>query len=245
MGKILDQFGNHLAKLTPTEKQVLYYIDQHLQDAMQLSLTEIAKVNSVSTTTIIRMAHKLELEGFSELKYMLKKSGQEEVRSNDNPIELYKREFISAFDTIQPDELKKLSDRIKRAEQVIIVGVGLSKMMAEYFSKLLMQTGKQTYYTYESHMIDLLPNMVKPNDLVFFISTSGETKTLIQAAEKLSYKVVDTAAITNSSDSSLGKIVKTNLSMTVEKVNFAGYDITARSTLMLLIDLLFASYLKK
>jgi hypothetical protein len=33
--------------------------------------------------------------------------------------------------------------------------------------------------------------------------------------------------------------------MTVDRVKFAGYDITARSTLMLLIDLLFESYLKK
>jgi DNA-binding MurR/RpiR family transcriptional regulator len=175
---------------------------------------------------------------------ILKRNDFQQTSPSANPVELYKEEFIAAFDTIQQDELKKLSEKIKQANQVIVVGVGLSKMLAEYFSKLLMQTSKQTYYTYESHMIDLLPNMVKPNDLVFFISTSGETKTLIQAAEKLSYQVVDTAAITNSSDSTLGKTVKTNLSMTVQKVNFAGYDITARSTLMLLIDLLFASYLE-
>ncbi|MGD7043243.1 MurR/RpiR family transcriptional regulator [Jeotgalibacillus proteolyticus] len=245
MGILLDRFGNHLAKLTPTEKQVLYYMDQHLHEGMRLSLSEIAKVNNVSTTTIVRLSHKLGLEGFSELKYILKSKDQPASPAASNPVELYKQEFIQAFDTIRPEDLEKLSERIKRAHQVIIVGVGLSKMIAEYFSKLLMQTGKQTYYTYESHMIDLLPNMVKPDDLVFFISTSGETKTLIQAAEKLSYQVVDTAAITNSSDSALGRLVKTNLSMTVEKVNFAGYDITARSTLMLLIDLLFASYLKK
>lgn len=244
MGKFLDTYGNNLSNLTLTEKQVLYYIDQHLNETTNLSLTEIAKINNVSTTTIVRLTHKLGLEGFSELKYILKRNDFQQTSPSANPVELYKEEFIAAFDTIQQDELKKLSEKIKQANQVIVVGVGLSKMLAEYFSKLLMQTSKQTYYTYESHMIDLLPNMVKPNDLVFFISTSGETKTLIQAAEKLSYQVVDTAAITNSSDSTLGKTVKTNLSMTVQKVNFAGYDITARSTLMLLIDLLFASYLE-
>lgn len=244
MGKFLDSYGNNLSNLTLTEKQVLYYIDQHLNETTNLSLTEIAKINNVSTTTIVRLTHKLGLEGFSELKYILKRNDFQQTSPSANPVELYKEEFIAAFDTIQQDELKKLSEKIKQANQVIVVGVGLSKMLAEYFSKLLMQTSKQTYYTYESHMIDLLPNMVKPNDLVFFISTSGETKTLIQAAEKLSYQVVDTAAITNSSDSTLGKTVKTNLSMTVQKVNFAGYDITARSTLMLLIDLLFASYLE-
>jgi RpiR family transcriptional regulator, glv operon transcriptional regulator len=245
MGKIVDQFGSHLASLTPTEKQVLYYIDQHVDEAKKLSLTEIAKANNVSTTTIVRMSHKLGLEGFSELKYILKTIETQQALMNDNPVERYKREFDSAFETIDLAELEKLSEKMKNAKRIIVVGVGLSKMMAEYFSKLLMQTNKQTLYTYESHMIDLLPNMVQPDDLVFFISSSGETQTITKAAEKLSYQVVDTAAITNSSDSTLGKLVKTNLSMTVEKVKFAGYDITARSTLVLLIDLLFESYLKK
>jgi RpiR family transcriptional regulator, glv operon transcriptional regulator len=245
MGKVLDQFGSSLAELTPTEKQVLYYIDGNLDEAKKHSLTEIAKVNNVSTTTIVRMSHKLGLEGFSELKYILKTIENQQSLLDDNPVDRYKEEFVSAFEAIQTRELEKLSERMVNAKRVIVVGVGLSKMMAEYFSKLLMQTNKQTHYTYESHMIDLLPNMVQPDDLVFFISSSGETKTLIQAAEKLTYQVVDTAAITNSSDSTLGKMVKTNLSMTVDRVKFAGYDITARSTLMLLIDLLFESYLKK
>lgn len=245
MGKILDQFGNHIAELTSTEKQVLYYIDQNLDEAKKLSLTEIAKVNNVSTTTIVRMTHKLGLEGFSELRYLLKTIENQQSLLNDNPVERYQTEFLSAFETISIEELEKLSERIKNAKRVIVVGVGLSKMLAEYFSMLLMQTNKQTHYTYESHMIDLLPNMVEPKDLVFFISSSGETQTVIKAAEKLSYKVVETAAITNTSDSALGKLVKTNLSMTVERVKYAGYDITARSTLMLLIDLLFEYYLKK
>lgn len=245
MGKFLDLFGNQLASLTPTEKQVLYYIDQHTDEAKKLSLTEIAKVNNVSTTTIVRMSHKLGLEGFSELKYILKTFENQQLLLNDNPIERYKKEFITAFETINIEEIEKLSARIENAKRVIVVGVGLSKMLAEYFSKLLMQTNKQTHYTYESHMIDLLPNMVQPNDLVFFISSSGETQTILKAAEKLSYQVAETAAITNSSDSTLGKLVKTNLSMTVSRVKFAGYDITARSTLMLLIDLLFESYLKR
>ncbi|MDM5340878.1 hypothetical protein QUF84_27170 [Fictibacillus enclensis] len=45
--------------------------------------------------------------------------------------------------------------------------------------------------------------------------------------------------------SSLSGLVKTNLSFTVQRVQSAGYDITARSSHMLLIDLLFETYLKK
>ncbi|WHY72299.1 MurR/RpiR family transcriptional regulator [Fictibacillus enclensis] len=245
MGKLADYFGSRLSGLTPTEKQAFYYMDQHLDKAKSLSLTEIAKVNNVSTTTIVRLSHKLGLEGFSELKYVLKSQDYTVSFKEMAPLTRYREEFLSSFETIRSSQLEEAADKMRNAKRVIVIGVGLSKMMAEYFSKLLMQTNKPTHYTYESHMIDLLPNMVEPQDLVIFISSSGETKTLLQAAEKLSYIVADTAAITNSPDSSLSGLVKTNLSFTVQRVQFAGYDITARSSLMLLIDLLFETYLKK
>ncbi|WP_425516302.1 hypothetical protein [Caldifermentibacillus hisashii] len=55
---------------------------------------------------------------------------------------------------------------------------------------------------------------------------------------------METLAITNNSDSTLSKIAHYNLSANVNRIEFFGYDITARSTLMILIDLLFEFYLK-
>ncbi|MBY6271827.1 MAG: MurR/RpiR family transcriptional regulator, partial [Bacillaceae bacterium] len=120
-----------------------------------------------------------------------------------------------------------------------------SKMIGEYFSKLLMQVNKPSSYVYESHMIDLLPNMVQQKDLIVFISSSGETKTIVQAAEKIRFKNVETLAITNNADSTLAKLARKNISAYVQRVQFAGYDLSARSTLVVLIDILFEFFMKK
>jgi RpiR family glv operon transcriptional regulator len=247
MGKIVDRFSSHIKDLTFSERHVLYYVDGNLKMAKSQSLTEMAEMNNVSTTTIVRMCHKLGLEGFSEFKFTLKNLDEDQVAINviGDTIHRYRTDLDQALSLLVTKDLEEISEQLMRAKRVIIVAVGLSKMMGEYFSKLLMQVNKSTSYVYESHIIDLLPNMVERNDLVVFISSSGETSTIIKAAEKLRFKNIYSLAITNGNDSSLSNLVQKCLSADVQRVEYSGYDLTARSTLVALIDILFEFYLRK
>jgi RpiR family transcriptional regulator, glv operon transcriptional regulator len=245
MGKLVERFSSRIKDLTHSERQVLYYVEGNLTSSKNQSLTQMAENNNVSTTTIVRMCHKLGLEGFSELKFILKELDEDKGpdREIGDTIQRYRKELDHSLALLQTKNFEEISEQLKRAHRVFIVAVGLSKMMGEYFSKLLMQVNKSTSYVYESHIIDLLPNMVERNDLVVFISSSGETSTIIKAAEKLRYKNIFTLAITNGNDSSLSKLVQKSLSADVPRITYAGYDLTARSTLVVLIDILFEFYL--
>ncbi|RLQ94895.1 MurR/RpiR family transcriptional regulator [Falsibacillus albus] len=245
MGKVLEQFASYIKELTHSERHVLYYIEGNIDQAKNQSLTDMARVNSVSTTTIVRMCHKLGLEGFTELKFLLKKMESDSRPEASDAIDRYRREMDQALSSLKVKDFEEISEQLMRADRIMIVGVGLSKMMGEYFSKLFMQTNKPTSYVYESHIIDLLPNMVQPKDLIVFLSSSGETSTIVQAAEKLRYKNVDTLAITNGADSTLSKSVRKTLSADIQRVQYAGYDLSARSSMVMLIDILFEYYLKK
>ncbi len=242
MGKVIERFAGNLQLLSHSEKHVLYFIENQLEVAKNQSLTKMAEQNNVSTTTIVRMCHKLGLEGFSELKYVLKTLDNDLIPSDKNIIDRHRQNLEWTFSQLNPDKIKQLTEQMIRSEKIVIVAVGLSKMIGEYFGKMLMQVNKPTIYVYESHIIDLLPNMVGRADLVFFISSSGETKTIVNIAEKLRYHQVSTAAITNTVDCSLNQIVSTSISANVAQVMFAGYDLTPRSTLLELIDILFESY---
>ncbi|CAN7185955.1 MurR/RpiR family transcriptional regulator [Rossellomorea sp. LjRoot5] len=244
MGKVLDRFSSSIGELTYAEKHVLYYVEENLETAKNQSLTAMAESNSVSTTTIIRMCHKLGLGGFSEFKFNLK-SIDENVGPSENMLDRYRQDTNRTLESLRVEELEKISEQLLKANRVMIVAVGLTKMAGEYFSKLFMQVNKPTSYVYESHIIDLLPNMVQQDDLIVFISSSGETKTIVGAAEKIRYKNADSLAITNSADSTLAKITRNAISADVQKVQFAGYDLTPRSTMVILIDLIFEFYLKK
>lgn len=243
MSALINYFSDKLNSLTYAEKHIFYYIDSNLEKAKKESLTKMADENNVSTTTIVRMCSKLGLSGFSELKYILKTI---DINTNpyiDNYIGIIKNNINLSLDKLSIDNINKLVNMIKEAKKVIIVSVGLSKPMGEYFSKLLMQANKSSFYIYESHIIDLLDKSSTHDDLIIFISNSGETHTLTNIAEKLSYRNFKTAAIVNTPDSSLSKLVDTSINTYSEKSNLYGYDITARSTLLIILDVIFAYYI--
>lgn len=243
MGKVIEYFGGRISFLSHSEKHVLYFIDDHLEAAKELSLTGMANSVNVSTTTIVRMCHKLQLEGFSELKFILKSMKVEDLPSDEDILERYQKNVINTIEHINPSDLTHISQLMVKANKIIIISVGLSKMMGEYLSKLLIQVNKTAFYVYESHMIDLVTSSASADDLIIFISSSGETKTIIQVAEKLKYHQVETVSITNTTDSTLSNLTTYSLCANTTKLQFAGYDVTARSIPMILIDMLFESYL--
>lgn len=243
MGKVIDKFAQAISGLSHSEKHVIYYIERELEKSKNQSLTEMARENSVSTTTIVRMCHKLGLDGFSELRYILKTIEEDDLPKSENIISRHVADLQESLSQISLADVQKICQMMVKAEKVIIVAVGLSKMMGEYFSKLLMQVNKPTLYAYESHIIDLLSNISGKNDLVIFISSSGETKTIVNVAEKLLYQNRNIAAITNSVGSTLTGLVPSSLASNVQRVTYKGYDLTSRSSLVAIIDILFEAYL--
>lgn len=203
----------------------------------------MAESNNVSTTTIVRMCNKLGLSGFSELKYLLKNLDITLVQKDNDYLENIKNSVSSSLSNLNMNTINNLVQLINTSTKIIIISVGLSKPMGEYFSKLLMQSNKGSFYIYESHIIDLIDKSADKNDLIIFISNSGETETLLKVAEKLSYRNFKTAAIVNSPDSTLSKLVQIPINSYSEKSNLSGYDITPRSTLLLIIDIIFGIYI--
>ncbi|GEK89435.1 transcriptional regulator, RpiR family [Alkalibacterium putridalgicola] len=246
MGRLLDIHANELANLTYTEKQILYYIENNSEDVAEMSLTKLAEKNAVSTTTIVRLSHKLGYGGFSEFKFNLKKMNEQLTRSenleNLDPVDQYLDGLSTGLAHLDKNVLKKAAEEMKKADKIIIISVGLTKVVGEYMSKRLMQINRASSYIYESHMIDLVSNWVDSHDLVIFISSSGETQTLVKAAEKLSHLAIPTIVLTNNPDSALMKTTDIGVSFSIQHYLYKGYDISARSFLVILSDLVVDYY---
>ncbi|QAS53567.1 MurR/RpiR family transcriptional regulator [Halobacillus litoralis] len=244
MGKLLETFATSLPDLTHSEKHVLYYIEHHLEESKKMPLTRMAEENTVSTTTIIRLCHKLGFEGYAEFKYFLKGIEHTSLPENLNPIERYQDDIKKSLNHLQPDDLEWVASAIEKADRIVIISVGLTKMIGEYLSKRLMQMNRSSTYIYESHMVDLISNWIGKKDLAIFISSSGNTETLVKAADKLDHLNVQTVAVTNNLDGIINQYVQKAISAPVQKVSYEGYDVSARSSLMMLADLVFEYYLK-
>lgn len=244
MGKVIAMFRDHIAQLSESEKHVLYYVDNHIDEADQLTLVKLAEATRVSTTTVVRMCQKLGLEGFSDLKYRLKSMRTDTPVAYTSFIHDYIPYLTKTFAQLEDRQLKRMGSILKQAPSIFIVSVGLTKTVGEYASQRLIQANKPAMHAYESHLIDLLPNLLKPNDVVIFISMSGETKTLIQSVQKLRFTGAQLFAFTNAADSTLSQLVHFNLSTEFPTESRSGYDITPRSPLFVLIDVLIEEFLQ-
>ncbi|MCP3028009.1 MurR/RpiR family transcriptional regulator [Halobacillus sp. A5] len=244
MGILLDTFSTKIPTLTHSEKHVLYYMEHHWEESKAMPLTKMAEENNVSTTTVVRLCHKLGMEGYSELKYFMKNYKADLMPRDLDPIERYKKDVQDSLSQLHPNDLKNIARLIDKSNRIVILSVGLTKMIGEYLSKRLMQMNLSTTYIYESHMIDLISNWIGKDDLVIFISSSGETETLLKAADKLDHLNIETVAMTNDPDSSLFTTCRQSVSAPVEKVSYEGYDVSNRSSLVMLADLTFEYYLK-
>lgn len=243
MGKVIATFHNKIAHLSESEQHVLYYVDNHIDEMEKMTLVKLAEATLVSTTTVVRTCQKIGLDGFSDLKYQVK-------RLRDQPPMMY-RSFLHDYlpyltktiNQLDSNQLKRMGNIVNQAPSIFIVSVGLTKTVGEYASQRLIQANKPAMHAYESHLIDLLPNLLKPQDVVIFISMSGETQTLIQSVQKLRFTGAQLFAVTNAADSTLSQLVHFNLSTEFPTESRSGYDITPRSPLFILIDILIEEYL--
>lgn len=241
----VDLFTDKVHLLTHAERHVLAYIEAHIGEAKRMSLTEMAEVNNVSTTTVVRMCHHLGLNGFAELKYVLRDHHSTSVAKADNIVDQYKYIMEHALNSIDGRVIEEITDAMKDAVRIVVVAIGLTKPLGEYLSKKLMQMNQTSTYVYELHMIHLLPSWIEEDDLVLCISSSGEVELLLDLIEQLNGRRIRSVAITNTTSSSLAQLTSLSINARVPKASYAGFDITVRATLTLLLDMLFESYIRK
>lgn len=245
MGAIENYFVTDIGNLSETEKYVFYYLDEHPNLVKKLTLSEIAEKLNTSNTTIIRMTKKLGLDGFSNFKYLVERIVSDtQIVPQKDLAERYRSYLDAVITGTDLDKLTYIAQKIHGASTLYVAGVGITKPIAEYVAKRFLQLNKSTLYTYESHLIELMPTFTKKDDIVLFLSMSGETKTIIQAAKKMNYvERVDLFSITNNGNSTLAKLTDVTLSSSMPTNIYENYDITSRSALMLQADLLIETYL--
>ena len=129
------------------------------------------------------------------------------------------RHIAECIDKLNDNEIEGMVKAINEADKIFVVGAGRSGMVASAFAMRLVQLGLTVYVIGES----VTPAMTK-DDLLIAVSGSGETKSIVNAAEIAKKEVGSKVlAVTSYPNSSLGKIadhvvvIKGRTKMDIEK----------------------------
>lgn len=238
--------------LSSSEKYLLSYIDDHLEDIPELSIVKLSESANVSTATIIRTMKKIGFKGYTAFKYHLRAQEKNNPKFNNmNQIDKKIREAIlkneqEVIRTIQMLDSGTIEDAIqsiKSAKRVMIFARGFSELIAKEMVMKFQLLGKYSELHDDPNIVRTISKRLSLNDIVIFISLNGETEELVQAAKNCVDNHIQTISITaNASGKLLDYTTLSFIGFKSPYSYFPDYEVRSRLPLQVIARTLMDAY---
>ncbi|MFX3616561.1 MAG: MurR/RpiR family transcriptional regulator [Sporolactobacillus sp.] len=246
---VLQERG-HL--LSTSEKYLIHYIQEHLNQIPKLSIVQLSMEANVSTATIVRAMQKLGYSGFTSFKIRLKDEHTENtmfsaVEKADHKIkEAILKNAREVTQTIQMLDSGTIEDTLQKmiyADKILLFARGLSELIAKEMTIKLQLLGKYSEMHNDPNIIRTMSERISSSDLVIFISLNGKTEELVEAAQNCKASGVSTITLTTNRDSPLGRLSEITISGYKSSISyFPDYEVHSRLPIMVIARILLDAY---
>lgn len=195
-------------RLTETETGVLQYLVEHLDTALSQGVREVARHNFTSTSTIMRLAHKMGYSGFVDMCYKLNLLTQKHSQSDTSGQKFLDRFCSSALLNYNTyTQVKTCAEQISMQEKnsIFIYATGFSSTIGSYMSRKLINMGKRCLFADGGDSIGMFENNLDFMDMFICISKSGETILVRDKIKTAKENSIFTVAITGEQENSVSK----------------------------------------
>jgi len=202
----------HKQVLNQTDMGIWKYIYNHREQARHISIHELARACSVSSTTVVRFAQKLGFDGFGELKATLKLEEDGGIGASGDVLADIGLFYKKSWDSIVKRNFDAASRLIHESNRVFAFASG-------YVQSNVVQELKRVFF-YDDIMIyeiagkeefsSILRTLTK-DDLVIIVSLSGETPLAVEFSRLLQLRDVPLISITRLHDNTLAGLSTVNL----------------------------------
>ncbi|WP_245941897.1 MurR/RpiR family transcriptional regulator [Anaerococcus prevotii] len=234
------------SKLNNNDLRIYSYIIQNKSEANELNINQMADELGLSTSSIMTFTKKLGLDGYSELKYLIKWSEEDKNSSfDDNEIEYTKNDINLTMTMMSSLNLDGLFRKINEARDIFVIGNGYTQLnVAEELKRNFLNVGKILDILDQDSDYERYKGLIKEGDVLFVISFSGENEKLIDFIKSLKEDVT-IASITKLSNNTISYLSDYNISFVTHEV----YDFNQRMTITpisqyyIVIDFIILKYL--
>ncbi len=245
-----------------SEKNIARYILNHGETVLNLSIKQLAKNTYTSPATIVRLCHKLGLEGYQDFKI---KFSAELQYDNKNLIDvnfpfskddstwqivnkiaqLHQEALQDTLNLIDIDNLDQIVALVDQAKKIYLFGFGNSLLVGLDFQHKMMRINKLVEIRPNSGEQGFLSYTCTTEDIAIIISYSGETNELIDIAKSLKRRHIKVVAITSIGDNRLSKysdyLINTG---SREKIFSKIAPYASKTSISYILDLIFSCLFK-
>ena len=243
-------------EMTVKEKEIANYILNNMEEILTLTSAEMGNNIGVSQSSVIKFIKKIGFNKFGEFKIQLTKE-LENIKQNKDKIhsEIYLDDSLEDIsfkvfnDTIKAmeDTLKiidhkyfeKIIDIIKTSKKILLVGSGMSSIVAKDLEIKLIKIRIDALHYESSHMQLMKLATMDKEDLIIAISHRGETEDVIDVIKKANKKGIKVLSITSIEKNTVANLSDFNLKVISEETNFRSSAISSRMAQLILNDIIF------
>lgn len=234
-------------ELTPSEKVLADYIENHPEKVIHQSLKEICEYLYISNATIVRFCQKIGYQGFNEFKFSLKSLIIESTDLNFPKENLFDKHLSIVKDylfSIPFEKLTSISDLINKSSTLYIYGGDMSSIPAHYLHSVLSSLDYQSILIEWRHLLRGIAESANQDTLFFLIVSHGDQERYGEILEKLHEKNAIVVSICDETNPNMEKYSKIFInteehSMVLNNVNF-NYKLSSLICIQILIDMIFS-----
>ena len=250
--------------LKPVERRAADFIMQNPQEVMSCTIIELSNKSNTSYATINRLIKRLGFTGFKELKKYLY---QDILRHTKTGLEPNTLDFLDVMtfsqgagveeickniydfsskileeshNIISFDALNNTAQMLLTADNLCIIGTGLSGISARYAYSRFFRIGIHCYFDEDSTLYRMQSSLLSKNDVLFAISSSGRSINILDCAKIAKKNQVNIISLTDYAVSPLSKLATVNLFTTPRNASqFLNIDMPLVIGQIFIIDVLY------
>ena len=247
----LLEIQNRYEELSPAEKRLADFTREHGQQAVHMSVRELAEQAGVAKSAVPRFCQALGFSGFPELKISLSadlaKNQQmrfsSHISRDDNIEQILDKVFSSnvkaLHDTraqLNAQRIEQLVDAMEKANAIYIYGIGPSAPFCTDLQFRLFRIGKKAYELVDSYAMKMSATDIREGDVAIGISNYGQTIITLEALKEAKARGAVTACITGHSESLIARECDLPIIVAAEEMQYPIDTISTRIALISIMD---------
>ena len=246
--------------LSPKEQQLAEFILATPQDAVNLSIEQLALAAKVSPSTVIRLCKSLSFGGYKsfsrslyhDVVYIKNEEMFEDIHPGDEPETVMRTIALSSIQAIEntvsitdPKELIAAVDAMSAASRIHFYGMGTSGLVAMDAGNKFLRINKTVAAHTGQHTQILTALTLTSSDVAFLISYSGETIDLLNTTKEIKKTGATIISLTRFGKNTLAEMADIRLYSSSTETLLRSGAMSSRIAQLFVIDTLYAGVCSK
>lgn len=241
--KLEELVNKHYKQLNENDLYILKYIMNNRDSVHDLGINSLANKCNVSRSSVLRLAQKLDFSGYSEFRVFLKWEHETDTDDKDS-VELLKMDISHTLKYAESKDFTELCALLDRADRIFIFGTGSAQLsVANELQRMFISVEKYMYVIKAVRELEMVKHSLTENDLVIFISFSGDTPSIFPVVQTLVAKGVAFISITNLKNNRLAHMTPYNLYANSTGFSHNREIVETFASFFIIVEMLYRNYI--